>query len=162
MSTDLKTLSQISQVKKPQKRDTGMKYVPKDYIDVAKGQERVFAKLMLEQMHKSLNPESSTAMGVYNDLMLEERAKLMTEQHEGMGIQEVILDQLYPKKFRNPQALEAYEQMKNKKNIFKKHNIEMTGPQPQDEQSIKIHAKNDITMKAPQIIKRASLTENEK
>jgi Rod binding domain-containing protein len=102
--------------------------IPEDYKKVAKGLEQQFAQYMIEQMQKTIGKEDdSTAMNYYKELTQKEQAKMMTESKSGMGIQDLILDEIYPKKFRNPEAVEAYNQAKQQ-NGMRKKKIEMAGP----------------------------------
>lgn len=73
--------------------------VPKAYKDVASGMETQFINHMIKQMRKSVHrvsPESS-AEKFYNSMLDQERAKTMSET-QGVGIKEIILDQIYPQK----------------------------------------------------------------
>ena len=80
-----------------------LEYVPRPYKDIAGGYETQFLKLMIDQMKKTVpeNEQESTASEFYDDLLSGERAKIMAKQNEGMGLQELILDQIYPKRLRN-------------------------------------------------------------
>ncbi len=87
-------------------------YIPKAYVDVAKGMEKQFLNYMLEQMKKTTEEkEGDTSSQYYNSLMTSERAGIMSEQNEGMGISKLILDQIYPKHLRNEIQ---YQQFLNK------------------------------------------------
>lgn len=105
------------------------RYVPDDYKKVAQGLEQQFAEYMLKQMHNSIGrqDEDGTAMNYYQDLNQKEQAKIMSEINNGLGIQKLIIDEIYPEKFRNPEALAAYDQQKAAGQIKKKQ-IEMMGP----------------------------------
>ena len=104
------------------------KFIPEDYKKVAKGLEQQFVQYMVEQMQKTIGKDdNSTAMNYYKELGQKEQAKLMTETRNGMGIQDLILDEIYPKKFRNQDALNAYKQMKSKSGLNKSPII-MAGP----------------------------------
>ena len=87
-------------------------YIPKDYKKVAAGMEQQFAEMMLDQMNKTIdeaNPEQGgMGMDYYKSLQKTERAKAMTAQNS-LGLQDVILDQIYPKRMRNEMALKQYE-----------------------------------------------------
>ncbi len=63
---------------------------------IAKGMESQFAKLLLKQMQNSINksnPESN-ATKIYQDMLHDEYAKIMTEQGQGLGLQKVIREQI--------------------------------------------------------------------
>ena len=98
--------------------------IPDDYKKVAKGLEQQFVKYMIEQMQKTIgNEKDSTALNYYKELTQNEQAKTMTESKNGMGIQDLILDEIYPKKFRNPEAVQAYNAAKGQTGI-KRREIE--------------------------------------
>lgn len=102
-------------------------FIPQQLKDVAKGLEKQFAEHMVQEMSKSIarTQDDSTASEYYQNLMIEERAKMLTESNKGLGFQDLILDQIYPKKFRNAEALQAYNQQRAP---LKKPSIEMAGP----------------------------------
>ena len=74
------------------------KNVPKPYLDVAKGMERQFIGHMIQQMQstvKSENPDSSSTK-YYKSLMDSERAGIMADTKNGIGLKDIILDQILP------------------------------------------------------------------
>ena len=97
-----------------------VKYIPRPYRDVASGMEKQFAEFMINQMKKTTGEsETGTGMDYYKSLLTTERAKSMTENGGGLGLQKLILDQVYPKKFRNAQAYAQYEMQANGNKINK-------------------------------------------
>lgn len=106
--------------------------IPKAYRDVAQGMEAQFVNHMLTEMRKSIgkDEDDSSSMDYYNSLLDSERAKIMTEKDGGMGIQKLIIDEIYPKRLRQqqnniqmqaqnkvsnkPAALQAYEAQSSK------------------------------------------------
>lgn len=92
-------------------------YIPKQFKEVAASMEQQFAEMMLEQMGRTVDetaPEGdSGAMDYYKSLQKSERAKAMTEQNN-LGLQELILNQIYPKRMRNEVALKQYEEQANR------------------------------------------------
>lgn len=103
-------------------------YVPEDHKNVARGLEQQFAQYMLKQMNKSIgNDPDGTAMNYYKDLNQTEQAKMLSDVKNGLGIQKLILNEIYPEKFRNPEAMAAYQAHKSKGSIHK-NKIEMAGP----------------------------------
>jgi Rod binding domain-containing protein len=111
-------------------RGDDLQYVPEDFKKVAGGLEQQFVEYMLKQMNKSIGKGASegSAMDYYKDLQNTEQAKTLTNINNGVGIQDLILNQIYPKKFRNPQAMAAFTK-DQKSRIIKRNNIEMEGPQ---------------------------------
>ncbi len=115
--------------------------IPKPFKDAARGIEQQFVEFMVEQMHKTTGAaeESNTSMNYYNDLLYKEESNKMTEYKNGLGIQKLILDQIYPKKFRNAEALAAFN-AQTKSQFNRGPQIEMEGP---------VQAKQEIDMGKP-------------
>ncbi|MCO4753888.1 MAG: rod-binding protein [Bacteriovoracaceae bacterium] len=99
-------------------RQAAAKYenVPKEYMDVAQGMETQFINHMLNEMRKTVKssePDSS-ASKYYKGLVDHERAKIMATTDNGIGLKDVILDQIYPKHMRvgmpSKHAINAYQQ----------------------------------------------------
>lgn len=87
------------------------KYIPKKYQEVAESMEAQFAETMVKQMNQTIDEtpgEDSGGMDYYKSLQTTERAKMMSQQNN-LGLQNVILDQIYPKRMRNEIALKQYE-----------------------------------------------------
>ena len=100
------------------KRIDDREYIPKQYKEVAAGMEQQFVEIMLDQMGKTVDeapPEGDggTGMDFYKSLQKSERAKSMTQQNN-LGLQNLILDQIYPKRMRNEMALKQYEAQSNR------------------------------------------------
>lgn len=71
--------------------------IPKVYKKIAEGMERQFLQYMLEKMKdtaKSENQDSATKY--YNSLMNNEHAKIIASKNGGLGMQKMILQQIYP------------------------------------------------------------------
>jgi Rod binding domain-containing protein len=95
------------------------KEVPKEYLAVAEAMEVQFANHMLGEMRKNINSSEpdSQASQYYNSLLDYERAKIMAEDPKGgLGIKEVILDQILPPhlKQNKESALNAYNRNSQK------------------------------------------------
>jgi Rod binding domain-containing protein len=89
------------------------KFIPKQYQEVAESMEGQFAEFMLNQMNKAIGENDGEdsgggGMDYYKSLQTTERAKMMSKQNN-LGLQNVILDQIYPKRLRNELALKQYE-----------------------------------------------------
>ena len=77
------------------------RHIPDAYKKVAQGMEQQFVEFMINEMEKtSGKTDSSMAGNYYKSLLNTERVKTMTEVNGGMGLQEMILDQIYPKQMR--------------------------------------------------------------
>lgn len=120
-------------------------HIPEPFKKAARGIEQQFVEFMVQQMHKTTGAaaeESNTAMNYYNDLLYKEESNKMTEYKNGLGIQKLILDQIYPKKFRNADALAAFN-AHNKPQFTKAQQIEMEGP-AQTKKEIKMGSQSQI------------------
>ena len=85
-------------------------YIPEPYRKVAKDIERQFLEFMLMQMKKTIpseNPVDPT-INYYQELLTNKRAQIMASHQGGLGIQEMILNQIYPQEKRNKKNYEAY------------------------------------------------------
>lgn len=92
-------------------------FIPEKYKEVAAGMEQQFVEMMLDQMGKTVEEaevsEGGMGMDYYKSLQKSERAKAMTAQNN-LGLQEMILNQIYPKRMRSEVALKQYEAQANK------------------------------------------------
>ena len=115
MSTvDNAYLNLVNSASSRQLHKDDLKYIPKPYKDVAGGMEKQFAEFMINQMNKTTGEQSSDdGMDYYKSLLTEERAKTLTQSGGGLGLQKLILDQIYPQKFRNEHAYHQYEKQAN-------------------------------------------------
>ena len=97
-------------------------FVPTRFREVAASMEQQFVEMMLDQMNKTVdeaNPdEGGQGMEYYKSLHKSERAKAMSHQNE-LGLQDMILNQIYPKRMRNEIAFKHYEDQNN----LKHHNL---------------------------------------
>lgn len=102
-------------------------YIPEPYKKVARGMEEQFANFMLEEMNKTTGDSSTdSASQYYKGLMTAERAKIMSESDQGLGLKKVILEQIYPKRLRNKIAFENFvARDKAQQAMLKKNSIEM-------------------------------------
>lgn len=112
----------VNQQVKPKSLDQGPKvddrqYIPKQYKEVAAGMEQQFAEMMLDQMSRTVDEAESEAGGMgmdyYKSLQKSERAKTMTAQNN-LGLQDMILNQIYPTRLRNEMGLRQYEAQNNR------------------------------------------------
>lgn len=90
------------------------KFIPKQYQEIAESMETQFAEAMVKQMNQTIDeaPGEDSGMDYYKSLQTSERAKMMAKQNN-LGLQNVILDQIYPKRMRNEMALKQYEEQAN-------------------------------------------------
>lgn len=108
----------ISTQKETKSYDTNQKsavddrqYVPDQYKDVAQNMEQQFVEIMLDQMEKTVDQsdlDSGQGMDYYKSLEKLERAKIMASQNN-LGIQDMVLNQIYPKRLRNEVAFKNYQ-----------------------------------------------------
>ncbi len=107
-------MSQINQLPNlPQKQQVGStakyKNVPKPYLDVAKGMEKQFINFMISQMSNSVKSDKpdSSAEKYYKGLMDNERANIMSETKNGIGLKDIILDQILPNQLKQRANVQA-------------------------------------------------------
>jgi Rod binding domain-containing protein len=98
----------------PIRNTDSTRFVPDEFKKVARELESQFSELMLTEMNKTADPaeEVSSAENIYSELLTTERAKTLSENKGGLGLQNMILDQIYPKRLRNEITYEAYEKRK--------------------------------------------------
>ena len=77
--------------------------------------EQEFAKMMIEQMKSGIGEDNTnTTKNYYDSLLTNEQSLAMVNNKKGLGIQDLILDQIYPKKFRNPASYQSFVKEQNK------------------------------------------------
>jgi Rod binding domain-containing protein len=92
-------------------------YIPAKYKEVAANMEQQFAEMMIDQMNKTVEENESevdsAGMDYYKSLQKSDRAKSLTQQNN-LGLQNMILDQIYPKRMRTEFGLKQYEAQTNR------------------------------------------------
>ncbi len=120
---------------KPRGLQNKYEYIPDSHVKFAKAMESQFAELMLKEMQKTSGASNTDqATQFYQDLLVKERSNAMADR--GSGIKDMILDEVYPKRYRNKANYDAYQ---NQINSFKKQKVEMHDHPKQD---IKLAAHN--------------------
>lgn len=99
----------LEQAKRKADNDS-KRFVPEPYLKTAQSMEQQFAEFMLQQMQKTTGQSGDTASDYYKSLQRTEQAEQMVESGNGLGIQDLILDQIYPKSRRSEMAYNAYKQ----------------------------------------------------
>ena len=117
MSIEIKTNYFPIEHQKKQKISSGEKFIPEPHKKVAKGMEERFLLHMIKQMKKSVQKSEadSTASDFYNSQLDSERAKILAEKEGGVGIQKLILNQIYPIEKRSKENLERYQNLEKSK-----------------------------------------------
>lgn len=95
-------IKSLPNIHRPNITQDKYKNVPKAYMDVAEGMEAQFTNHLLTQMRKtapSVNPESQ-ATKVYKSLLDSERSDMMAKTSSGIGVKDLVLDQIYPTHMR--------------------------------------------------------------
>ena len=96
--------------------EKSVEYIPKEFKEVASSMERQFIEHMLEQMEKTTGKkEDSTANNYYKSLQRNERSEIISNLSAEGSLKELILDQIYPQKFRNETSFNAYKNMQANK-----------------------------------------------
>ena len=103
--------------------NNSMKYVPDDFKKIAQSMEQQFINHMVEQMEKTSSNSSETqADSFYKGLQRSERAKIISELSGEGSLKELILDQIYPDRYRNEASYNAFLSSQNQKlNAYKKN-----------------------------------------
>lgn len=92
------------------------KFIPSQVKKIAQDYEAQFAELMLQEMKKTVDqPELDTGGEFYQSLLQKEQANSLTQNNGGLGIQKMILDQIYPERWRTKEQLEAFERASSPK-----------------------------------------------
>jgi len=106
----------------------GYEYIPDAYKKVATGMEKQFAEFMISQMENSVGKtENNQAAKYYKSLMNSERAEMLATKDQGMGLQKVILDQIYPQRMRNALAYKQFQAQQDSR-IIKRNDVKMANP----------------------------------
>ena len=107
-----------------QNKDTH-KYIPEDFKKVARGMETQFLEYMLKKMNDTVSKSApdSTSNNYYKSLQTSERAKLMSQLGQEGSLKNLILNKIYPEKFRNEQAFNAYQ--KSQQKIYQENHIKL-------------------------------------
>jgi Rod binding domain-containing protein len=112
------------------------KYIPKAYKDVASGMEKQFAEFMITQMNNSVGAEeTNSGAKYYKSLMNSERADIMATKDQGLGLQKVILDQIYPQRMRSEIAYKQFLAAQENR-IIKKNDIQMAKPDAEGKEPV--------------------------
>ncbi len=115
----------IQNAKKAAPKNT-QQYIPEPYKNVAKGMEKQFAEFMVKQMNKTVGGSSNEGSGAayYKSLLTSERANAMSENNGGLGLQNLILDQIYPERMRNEFSYKRFQAQEDA-NKIKRAKVEM-------------------------------------
>ncbi|WP_127715664.1 hypothetical protein [Halobacteriovorax sp. HLS] len=117
------------------------KFIPKPYLEAAQSMEKQFVKLMIDEMKKTSQSDkpASTGMDYYMDLESDERAKAMV-QRDQIGLQDLILDKIYPEKYRNIHAFNAYQEQTGQQ--VRKPSVEMNNSNTSEYEGIELYKAN--------------------
>lgn len=105
-----------------QKINDKYKNIPKEYLKIAEGMEAQYINHMLNELDKTIiqeNPDTA-AQKYYKSLVNSERAQIMAQSENGIGIKDLILDQIYPQQFKkvpNRQIINQYQQNLSNKEV---------------------------------------------
>lgn len=99
------------------------KNIPKEYLNIAESMEAQYINHMLNELDKTIiqeNPDSA-AQKYYKSLIRNQRAEIMAKSENGVGIKDLILDQIYPQHMRkninHRQAINQYQQNLSNKDV---------------------------------------------
>ena len=104
------------------------KYIPEPYKKVAGSMEKEFLNFMITKMNQTIKSDSknSSAMDYYQGIMNKERSSIMAKNNGGLGIQKLILDQIYPSHLRNNVTFKYFKRSQEKMNpqqVIKKYQV---------------------------------------
>lgn len=113
---------------------TNRHFIPDEMKKVAESYEKQFAQFLLKEFHKSIpkSQDESTAGNIYESWMINEQSDAISKNDKGIGIKDLILEEIYPRKYRNEQAYEGYLQSRanrvlQAKNAYKQAKMKETG-----------------------------------
>ena len=91
-------------------------YIPKEFKQIAKSMEQQFIEHMLQQMEKTSGSNTeSTADNYYKGLQRTERAEIFSQLSGEGSLKDLILDQIYPEKYRNQLSYSAFVKSQQQK-----------------------------------------------
>ena len=91
-------------------------YIPEEFKKIAESMETQFIEHMLKKMQDTTGQEDiSQADSYYSSLQLSERAKVLSDLSGERSLKGLILDQIYPEKYRNEIAYNAFQKSQNEK-----------------------------------------------
>lgn len=102
------------QIQKTKPVNDKYKNIPKKYMDVAQGMETQFTNHLLSEMQKTVHtskPDSGPTR-MYKSFLNRERAEMMAKSGTGIGVKDLVLNQIYPQHMRQ-NTLHAVEMYKN-------------------------------------------------
>ena len=87
-------------------------FIPDEMKKVAESYEKQFAQFLLKEFHKSIprSQDNSTAKDIYEGWMINEQSEAIAKNQEGLGIKDLVLDEIYPRKYRNEEAYNSFLQ----------------------------------------------------
>lgn len=113
-------------------------YIPEDFKNFAEGQEKVFAQFLLKEFHKSIpkNTDNSTAGGIYESWMIDEQSDALSKSKDGIGIKDLILEEIYPREQRTKMRYDHYQRAMAAKaqigrNAYQKASMQQEKDEPQ-------------------------------
>lgn len=109
----------------PRINQLNYKKVPKEFRQVAEGMETQFVNHLMGEMRKTVHKtkQDSAASNYYQSLLDFERSKLMAGQEKGIGLKEMILEQILPQHLKEQAmqdtkaALAKYEKQNTNENL---------------------------------------------
>ena len=92
-----KDLNDIRMEQKQQVAHDKYKGVPKQAIQLGEQYEEHFTNHLLKEIQKSSGRKLGSTEAVYNSWLNEERAKMMAQSDTGLGIKDVVIDEVMRK-----------------------------------------------------------------
>lgn len=130
-----------------QNSSANREFIPEPFVEVAQGMEKQFAEFMVQEMQKTIgDSDTSTGMDYYKSLLSSEYADALSKNDNGLGIQDLILDQIYPQNRRSEIAYNHYKHQQAQALGNKPSFIRLNQDNPSQEQ-IKMHINNALETK---------------
>jgi Rod binding domain-containing protein len=122
-------------------------FIPEPFLEVAQGMEKQFAEFMVQEMQKTIgDSDVSTGMDYYKSLLSSEYADALSKNENGLGIQDLILNQIYPKNMRSELAYNHYKQQQAQ-SLGNKPSFIRLDEDNLSQEEIKIHINNALGTK---------------
>ncbi len=127
-----KVVDQISMKVDNQKRNLPLSQredIPQELKQFAEDQEAIFANQMIKEMRKTIQQDSpdGPAQNYYKSILDDERSKIMAKQ--GIGLKDVILDQIVPQHLKNKITPNNLESNKHKVTMYQQAKAMEPSPQ---------------------------------
>lgn len=123
-------------------------FIPEQMNQVAESYEKQFAQFLLKEFHKSI-PKSegqSTAGDIYESWMINEQSDSIAKSKDGLGIKDLILDEIYPRKYRNEAAFNSFKQAQANKALQARNAYKQVQMKENEFDSVKMKKDSELNL----------------